>query len=139
MKIRQVLFLAVATMIVLSGCARLQETARVIWGSSTRALEEERGNAVKQTYQCEIYDCFDAVIALAEDNALEVFVKDIVEKKIVLMDIPESINTTEVGVFLVRADAGATQVEVVSLSPKAQETTAGIIFSGLAETFSQVP
>lgn len=43
------------------------ETLRVLWGSSTRALEEARVEAVSQTYPCPFNECFDAVLGLGRD------------------------------------------------------------------------
>ncbi len=41
------------------------ETAKEMWGSSTRALEKARANSIIKTYRCELNDCFDAVLSLA--------------------------------------------------------------------------
>ena len=50
--------------IVLAGCARLTEPVRVIWGSSTEALEHARVNALSKTYACSFSECYEAVLGL---------------------------------------------------------------------------
>jgi len=42
----------------------VSETVKVIWGSSTKALENARDEALTKTYQCSFNDCYDAVLAL---------------------------------------------------------------------------
>lgn len=48
-----------------TGCARLTETAKKIWGSSTAALERTRANGLRKTYTCSFTECYDAVLGLA--------------------------------------------------------------------------
>ena len=63
-----------------SGCARIQETAKVIWGSSTRALEKARVNALAKTFSCSIDECFDTVVQLANVKKAQNFVEEEKEK-----------------------------------------------------------
>lgn len=51
--------------VVLSGCARLTEPARVIWGSSTAALERARAEGLRKTYACSFTECYESVLSLA--------------------------------------------------------------------------
>lgn len=51
--------------VVLSGCARLTEPVRVIWGSSTTALEHARAEGLRKTYACSFTECYEAVLSLA--------------------------------------------------------------------------
>lgn len=50
------------------GCAQIVEPFKVIWGSSTKALEDARGDAISKTYRCSFNDCYDAVLSLARDQ-----------------------------------------------------------------------
>ena len=152
------------------------ETLRVLWGSSTRALEEARAEAVTQTYPCHFNECFDAVLGLGRDfrtpqplnvgqmfssmggdeeppkadisssaqpqeipvtdtGSYYVFIKDRVQKHIIVMDIPGALNTTEVGIFFSNSDEKTTQVEIASLSPLAKEKAAQIVFHQLESLF----
>ena len=62
-------------MFLLTGCSQVKkiplafiETEKVIWGSSTRALEEARADGLKQDYPCSLQDCFEAVLSLARNE-----------------------------------------------------------------------
>lgn len=56
-----------------SGCVSFREkateTLKVVWGSSTRALEEARSKAIAQEFPCSFEACWDAVVNLAQENA----------------------------------------------------------------------
>lgn len=119
------------------GCARLTEVSKACWGSSTKALEEKRVDAVKKTFQCRFDECFAAVLKIANKRKLTVFAKDKAKELIVVMTVPGCIDTTEVGIFFSDLET-QTRVEIVSLSPKAQQVTADIVFLNLAKIFSEV-
>lgn len=55
----------------LSGCGSVQETAKVVWGSSTKALEEARANAAVKTFNCSYAQCFDAVLSYVNAESKE--------------------------------------------------------------------
>lgn len=160
------------------------ETLKVLWGSSTRALEEARGEAISQSYSCRFDDCFNAIVGLGrgfrssqaqgietvfssmgeemgqadaeaetaqtaeslEDQSIQepvavskdsyyVFIQNKIKKYIVVMDIPGTINTTEVGIFFSNPDEQTTHVEVASLSPLAKEKIAALVFHQLETLF----
>ena len=54
------------------GCAQIIETTKVIWGSSTRALEYARKDAISKTYLCSLNNCFDVVLSLSRDLHVDV-------------------------------------------------------------------
>ena len=159
--------------LLFSGCTAIQESAKVVWGSSTRALEKVRPDALRLTVQATPKQCFDAVVAMVDRTAkdqearalltkeekdpaatvtsqpsesmelepistLNVFIKDPRRNILVLMGIPGSINTTEVGVFFSPAEEGATLVEVASLSKRAKAKAAEMLFTELQKSFSVV-
>ncbi|GEM_PF-3160694 len=160
------------------------EVTKVLWGSSTRALEEVRGEAISQSYPCRFEECFDAIVGLgrgfrppqtqsietvfssmgegmgqtdteaetaepsesSEDQNIEepvtssqdsyyVFIQSRIKKYIVVMDIPGTINTTEVGIFFSNPDEQTTHVEIASLSPLAKEKIAALVFHQLETLF----
>ncbi len=121
----------------LSGCARIAEIPKEIWGSSTKALEDARPQAVSKIYDCSFTECFDKVLDIAKKETLEAFITERKKELIVLMGIKGSVGTTEVGVFFSEVETGKIKVEVVSLSPKAQETAAKMIFSGIAKSLQK--
>ncbi len=116
---------------------RAVEVPKIILGNSTKALEEARGRAVSKVYQCAPGECFDKVAEIAKDKSLEVFIRNKQKMQIVLMDLPGTINTTEVGVFFAPVDEKKTKVEIVSLSLSTQETAANLIFPDLKMSFSE--
>lgn len=167
MKTKPIIFILFLS-VLLGGCSPLAETVKVLWGSSTQALEEARPGAVKTTFRATVDQCFEVVAGLPKEkkltetpsegaaapvkeknllgspaepeakNHLNVFIRDRRKQLIVLMGIPASVNTTEVGVFFSSAGKDTTRVEVVSLSPKAQLTASEIIFKRLAQDFPEV-
>lgn len=55
--------------LAVTGCAKLERAAeplKVIWGSSTRALQNARRDAIKKNFQCSPDECFAAVLKLTE-------------------------------------------------------------------------
>ncbi|OGX36391.1 MAG: hypothetical protein A3C36_02145 [Omnitrophica WOR_2 bacterium RIFCSPHIGHO2_02_FULL_52_10] len=70
---KKIMILSVVLSIFTSGCAHITETVKALWGSSTKALEEARADALTRTYACQYQECFDAVLALAyqDDEWLE--------------------------------------------------------------------
>jgi hypothetical protein len=66
------------------GCSQVKETVKVLWGSSTRALEKARDTASRKTFSCERDKCMDAVVELVRANqqkALEKAKKDAEESE----------------------------------------------------------
>ncbi len=123
------------------GCSSVVEITKVIWGSSTRALENARADAIVRVYDCSISDCMDAVLALARDakdkkivskaddedleqpateelsgNAFDIFIHNRVKQHIVLMGVKGNVDTTEVGIFFTQAGQGRVKLEISSLS-----------------------
>ncbi|HOW36150.1 MAG TPA: hypothetical protein PL155_07035 [Candidatus Omnitrophota bacterium] len=131
-------WLIAGNMLFSVGCAHISEGLKSFWGSSTKALEDARIDAARNIYTGSWNDCFDQVLAIAKEEELTVFIRDKNKKRIVLMGIPRTINTTEVGVFFSDLGSGKAEVEVVSLSIEAQEIASEIIFSGLEKIFPQL-
>lgn len=149
---------------LVSGCSYIKDIPKNIWGSSTRALENARGDALQKEFKCEFDACFDAVLSLTrayvppkiieaeedeeeeeeeeEDtisvfNGFALFIKDRAKKHIVVMGVPGSINTTEVGIFFTKLD-NAVRVEVSSLSANAKRVAAEIIFEALGKHYEEI-
>lgn len=171
-------FLAFASIIVLGvGCSQLSEVPKFFWGSSTKALEKGRADAIQRTYHCTVNECFDAVVKLTipakEDEEtppatpaqpqspsvpsmdlglnslspgtmppkvdyLSLFIKDRKRNFIVVMGVPNCVNTTEVGIFFVSEEGGNVRVELSSLSTKAKKNAAEIVFKELSEHFPEI-
>ena len=159
--------LAFVVICVTTGCAAFQEEAKLLWGSSTKTLEGVRGESVGRSFSCSWEQCFDAVInyaniqveqLLVEDinvstmnqpvkstdqktitvKNLEVFLQDRNRKVIVVMGVPGSVNTTEVGVFFTATKNAGTLVEIASLSTAAKVRVADILYTELGTHFKEI-
>lgn len=149
------------------GCATVQEPFKAIWGSSTKALEDNRGSATVKAYQSSYSDCFDKVLDIIHsrekseikrevtaDNpeavgiggtaevievaGYEIFINDKKKGLIVVMGVPKSTNTTEVGIFITALNTSETKIEIVSLSSAAQKIVSDEIFKELDKVYSAV-
>jgi len=129
----------------LTGCSWISDLPRSIWGSSTRVLSEKREAALSREFNCSPQGCFDAVVDMTasykedsedDDLKLMLFLKNKHRGHLVLMGVPGSVDTTEVGVFLGDHGGGRTRVEISSLSSRARDTAAKMIFDHLSNQFS---
>jgi hypothetical protein len=160
MNYRLLLFFCCSSVLAL-GCRSLVEPVKVFWGSSTKALEEARAEALKKTYQCSQAECMDVVVEMTKVKKPEPTVEKITEIKdkaaveevplnlrlfqqnrkkglLVVMDVPGAINTTEVGVFFVPQENALTRLEISSLSELAKVNAAQLIFAELDKHFNPV-
>jgi hypothetical protein len=153
----------VLLLVVFAGCAQLTETAKVIWGSSTKGLEKARVDAIEKTYHCSFTECYDAVLTLAraqpvyvkkyndegeeiddEGNVKEpdpvgffdVFINNRIKRHIVVMGILGNVDTTEVGIFFSQPNLTTVKLEISSLSSSAKRKVAEAVFDRLDLHFS---
>ena len=112
------------------------EPFKTIWGSSTRALDHAREEAISKTYSCDFESCYDAVFNIAKKAGYEIFINDREKKHIVVMSIKGNVNTTEVGIFFDTIEAFKTKIDISSLSSSAKEKVAQVIFDGLDKKFN---
>ena len=132
-KILATIFLFLGT----AGCAQVLEPFKIIWGSSTRALEEARAEALSKTYSCDFDACYDEVLKIAKETKYVVFVNDRLRERIVVLGIPGNVDTTEVGIFFSELKDAAIKIDVSSLSSTAKEKAAHVIFEGLDTKFKE--
>ena len=143
----------------------LQEAVKFIWGSSTKALEDAKVDAIKKTYRCSFDDCYDAILTLARaepiyvkkyneegeeideegevktpdpDGVFDVFINDRVKKHIIVMGIEGNVDTTAVGIFFSQPSLTTVKLEVSSLSSNAKRKIAEAVFEKLDLDFSAV-
>lgn len=142
MKRRYSIVFLLAWVVSLSGC----ETLKSIWGSSTQTLEAAIPNGISRTYVCGFRDCYQAILALDHKDQtrlpktkkyFDVFLKDPVRGRIVVMGIPEQVDTTEVGIFLTEESSGGIRMDVTSLSTQAKEKVATAVFNELDSSFQK--
>ena len=124
--------------LLLLGCATVSEPFKKVWGSSIKALEEARPRAAVKNFGCGWKECFDKILVVAKERNFPVFISDPKKPLIVLMGIPGSIDTTEVGIFFSEPEAGKAKLEIVSLSPTTQEAAAKLLSEELTKAFSEL-
>ena len=147
MKQNYIFLVTIISVVFTAGCSRLLDYPRAVWGFSTRALEEARANAVQETFPCDVDACFNAVLQLTEaddsttpptEKVFDLFMRNRRKSVIVLMGVPDSVDTTEVGVFFAVLEPQKIQVDISSLSTNARERAAEIIFKALGEQYPEV-
>ena len=136
MKLRQKI-ITIIFILSLGGCAVITEPFKVIWGSSTHALEGARDRGISITYSCDFDACYDAVLAIAKERKYVIFINERLKRRMVVMDIPGNVNTTEVGIFFSELKKSQVKIDISSLSSTAKEKVAKVIFEGLDKRFKE--
>ena len=134
--------LMISIIFLCSSCAvwdNTQEVGKTLWGSSTRALENARDNAMTKTYEKSYWDCVRSAIDIVKRKKLVLFKKDEIKGYLVVMGIPGSVSTTEVGIFFDELTDTQTRVEISSLSTNAKRKVSKILFHGLDIAFGYLP
>jgi len=115
---------------------QLYETAKFIWGSSTKRLESARVDAIKGTYRCSFDACYDSVLTLA--RAEPIYVKKYNEEG-EEVDLEGNVKVPDPGGFFdVFIDNRAKKHIVVSLSSNAKRKVAEAVFKELDLKYSAV-
>jgi len=127
-----------ALLVFLGGCAQTAEIGKTVWGSSTRALEEARVSAITKNYACGYFNCFNQILSASEVLEYTVFIKNPVKGTIVVIGVPDSVNTTEVGIFLTELGESEVKIYVSSLSSNAKRIVAKDLFAELDKKFSSL-
>jgi hypothetical protein len=142
MKRNGLCFCLIMAGLFLGGC----ETAKCILGVSTKKLEEAVSQGITRTYACSFDDGFNAILDLGQscpdcepkaEKAFDVFLKNRIKGVIVVMGIPNQVDTTEVGIFLTEEREGDLRIDVSSLSTSAKEKVAEAVFQELDRLFQQ--
>jgi pimeloyl-ACP methyl ester carboxylesterase len=76
-------------------------------------------------------------LADEEDQKFTLFAEDPRKRYMILMGVPESVDTTEVGVFFDSLGYGKTKIDISSLSSRAKRIAAEMIFQKLDRRFGQ--
>ena len=135
-------FILALVFIGLSGCAVYNggaEAVKTVWGSSTRALESARDNALTKTYDKNYWDVLKGALEVSRKQGYVIFKQDEIKGYLVLMGIKGSVNTTEAGVFFIELNDSRTRVEISSLSANAKRLAAKTLFHGLDIIFGLAP
>ena len=116
---------------LICGCASIQEPFKTFWGSSTRALEKTKQNGQAKEFNCLYNDCFEKTVKVLAQVHFNIFLKDKPQHRIVVMNVKNSIDTTEVGIFFTELGNNKVKIEISSLSPRAVDAVASDLFPGL--------
>ena len=147
MKIIRFIIILAFLAVVSSGCGPVVETGRVFWGTSIRSLEQARPDGKKKTFSCAVEECYRCVMQLTyrgkfkddvEGKPFKYFIEDPRRRYLVVMGVPGSVDTTEVGIFFEPKDDRQVMVNVASLSSYATIKASDIIFNALGEEFPVV-
>jgi len=121
---------------------------RTLWGSSVRVLQRQRDGALAKEFLCAQNECFDAVFAMTDSYREHAASKtqdrllrhmfDPDKGYIVVMRVPDAVDTTEVGIFFDRWHEGSTRVEISSLSTHAKQKVSEMVFGQLGSRFETV-
>ncbi len=138
------ILIIIISSIYISGCSWVVDLPRSILGSSIRVLSDKRTEAQTKTFDCDLSSCFEAVLEMTlpygaedlEDEKFVVFAKDARQRYMILMDVPGSVDTTEVGVFFDTLDDGRVKVDISSLSTRAKNKVAELVFDHLSGRFT---
>ena len=120
-------------------CDDTLEVGKTLWGSSTRALEQARDKAITKTYNKSYWDCVRSAIDVMNKKKWVIFKKDEIKGYMVVMGIPGSVNTTEIGIFFDELSDNQTRIEISSLSTNAKRKVAKNLFHGLDIAFGYLP
>lgn len=131
----RIVFLITA-LILVAGCASISEITKSSWGSSTRALQNARADAVSRVYECQYDICFEQVRGVLGEEEISIFISDLEERLMIAMNIPLCVSTTEVGIFFVQEAEDKIKIEISSLSPKAKRIASELIFLALDELYN---
>lgn len=69
---------------------------------------------------------------------LDLFLKKPKQNMMIVMGVPNCVNTTEVGIFFTPIDGGNVKVELSSLSSKAKRNAGELIFAELGKKFPEI-
>jgi len=117
---------------LLSGCATIVESAKVVAGISTKELEAARPQALKKVFSYNYSACYDKAREFLAKKEFYIYARDKQMIAIYLNSDPEpEMSTTPVGVFFKEIDVDNTQVEVSSPSPYARGFIAERLFAVL--------
>ncbi len=124
----------------ISGCSWISDFPRTMWGSSVRVLSAQRAQAKTEVFSCDPEQCFDHVLAMTapygaerSDDMFVLFLKDSKKRYMILMGVDNAVDTTEVGVFFDALDGRQTKIDIASLSSRARDAAATLIFERMAQ------
>ena len=105
--------------ILLTGCAIIQDTAKGIAGVSTKELQEGRKDAIVKQFDYGYNTCFNKVKKTLTLKGSYLYAQSMPRHMIALYVSEE--DTTPVGIFFKEIGTNKTQIEITSASKYAKE------------------
>ncbi len=115
--------------VVKGGCRKVTEGVRGVLGVSLKELEDNRKGAIKKNFNCEQAVCYAKVKNRLVNNGAYIYAQN---KGLIAIFVSQT-DTTPVGIFFTKIDAGNTQVEVSSPSPYTKEVISARVFRALED------
>lgn len=119
--------------ILLSGCARVTESCKILLGTTSSALEKAKDSPTAQAeiFKTDYPSLYQQVFDLLKKKKLYIFLHSQKKHRIVTMNFNGPDDTTEVGIFFEEIKPQETRLIIASLSPTHLKMAAKIIFSGI--------
>ena len=112
------------------GCSHLQETAKVIWGSSIAHLEEARADGRVVIVQEDRQKAFAQAAQALKNSGAKIYLEDKNGDHLAAMGFKGYVDTTQVGLFFTSLEEGGdTKIEVASMSPPLARDVEEILLS----------
>ena len=125
----EVLLFGICLTLSLTGCSALKEGYRGVWGTSTKALENNRSSAIVRTFDSDYFSCYTKTLDILKRGCCHVYFKDI--KKHIIAVYVSNQDTTTVGLFFSEIDQNNTKIEFSSLSTYGKEVISTKVSLGL--------
>ena len=120
---------ALSLVIFITGCARLKEGMRCVFGVSTKVLEDNRSTAVSRIFTYDYATCFDKSKEILGGIGAYFYKIDKADGLIAIY--VSRTDTTPVGIFFKSMSDSITQVEVASPSSSAKALVSRRLFARL--------
>lgn len=120
---------AVSSIVMLTGCAAVKESAKGFAGVSTKVLEEKRSGAIKNEFAISYPECYVRVKKIVGAHDSYIYSDD-TQKRLLAFYLSKE-DTTVVGIFFTEIDSQHTRLEISSPSIYAKELIAKRVFSEL--------
>jgi hypothetical protein len=119
--------------VAVAGCRSASEPWHILVGDSTRGVEKARRVTHTEVIESPLSPdaCFEHVLTLAEARGLKILRRVAEQRVAILIGIPGSIDTTEVGVFVDPRADGQSRIEISSFSVHARQWVHAMLESGL--------
>ncbi len=132
------LILLIFALIILTGCARISETTKLVMGTSVTDLYNAKDKGRSQIFEYDYPSCYKRVFLILKKMKAYIYLHSMEKHRIVAMEFQDFNNTTEVGIFFSEVSSKRTKVEISCLSHSVLEGVSEKIFSALKEEKNEI-